>query len=75
MRRDLWFAARLAVGDAVLLCSGVAIVLYGLILLIFGFPPEKPTASEVLSALGSALPIFVIIWVVLFVANIGRKGE
>jgi hypothetical protein len=72
MNYPRWLAIRLAVGDALLIVVGSGIIVYGLILLIFGLPPEKPTAEEILSAISSAFPIFAIIWVILFLNNLVR---
>ena len=72
--RNIWFAVRLATGDAVLLVSVVFAGLYGVVLLLFGLPPKGPTPGEVVDAIACALPILVMVWAILFVCNLGR-GE
>jgi L-lactate permease len=72
MNRSKWLAFRLAVGDALLIVVTNGIIVYGLILLIFGLPNQKPTAEEILGAISSALPIFAIVWAILFLNNLVR---
>ena len=77
MMRRIWNCVRLAIADAFLILSAVSLLLYGLVMLIFGAPKEPASCCEIIEAAKSFLWIAFLIGSILFFVEYSseKKGD